>query len=157
MLKRERKFLNKVNRHKSLFSSTLCQEIPVSENRSRGDSQKLSEDKVINVPAGAPSLSLNQLFYPTRTIFSGQQRTLTANKTVSLTKGMFLPTIGYSSVLALAGRVPSQLKATFITGSVAVIPEYKISKNTKTTDGGDVIYKMKQIEDLSGTSHTLAG
>src|SRR5678816_3387376 len=72
---------------------------------------------------------------------------------------MFVLTSGGTTVLEMARMLPHQLKATFISGSIAAILEYmnhpnieviligdKISKNSKITVGSEAIAKIKQVK-----------
>jgi DeoR/GlpR family transcriptional regulator of sugar metabolism len=162
MLKKERQacILHQVNLHNKVLSSILSQEIQVSEDTIRRDLAELSEEgKVIKVHGGTLSPSFNQVYYSPKTVYSRPQKTIIAQKAVSLIEdGMFVMTGGGSTILELARILPLQLKATFITGSIPAIFEYmnhpnidiivigdKISKNSKITAGVDAINKIKQI------------
>jgi DeoR/GlpR family transcriptional regulator of sugar metabolism len=163
MLKKERHayILHQVNLHNRVLSSMLSHEIQVSEDTIRRDLQELSEEgKLIKVHGGALSPSFNQVFYSPKTIYSRPQKTIIAQKAISLIEnGMFVLTSGGSTILELARALPPQLKATFITGSIPAILEYmnhpnidiivigdKISKNSKITTGLEAIHKIKQIK-----------
>src|SRR2546423_12471704 len=162
MLKKERHayILHQVNLHNRVLSSLLSQEIQVSEDTIRRDLQELSEEgRVIKLHGGALSPSFNEVYYSPKKIYSRPQKTIIAQKAISLIKdGMFVLTSGGSTILELARALPPQLKATFITGSIPAILEYlnhpnievivigdKISKNSKITTGGEAITKIKQI------------
>src|SRR5690242_16924284 len=128
MLKKERQayILRQVNLHNRVLSSSLCQEINVSEDTIRRDLQELSEEgKVIKVHGGALSPFYSQVYYSPKTVYSRPQKTIIAQKAVSLiSDGMFILTSGGSTILELARALPPQLKATFITGSIPAILEY---------------------------------
>lgn len=162
MLKKERQayILHQVNLHNRVLSSLLSQEIQVSEDTIRRDLQELSDEgKVIKVHGGALSPFYSQVAYSPKTVYSRPQKTIIAQKAVSLIEdGMFILTTGGSTILELARALPPQLRATFITGSIPAILEYlnhptidvivigdKISKNSKITTGGEAINKIKQI------------
>ena len=162
MLKKERQayILHQVNLHNRVLSSMLSQEIQVSEDTIRRDLQELSEEgRLIKVHGGALSPSFNQVYYSPKTVYSRPNKTIIAQKAVTLIEdGMFILTSGRSTILELARALPPQLKATFITGSIPAILEYmnhpnidvivigdKISKNSKITTGGEAISKIRQI------------
>lgn len=162
MLKRERQayILHQVNLHNKVLSSTLCQEINVSEDTIRRDLQELAETgKVIKVHGGALSQSFNQLYYSVNNVYSQNQKNIIAKKAVSLIHdGMFVLTSGGTTILELARSLPKELRATFISGSLPAILEYmyhpnievimigdKVSKNSKITVGADAIAKIHQI------------
>jgi len=162
MLKRERQafILHQVNLHNKVLSSTLCQEINVSEDTIRRDLQELAEEgKVIKVHGGALSHSFNQVYYPSSNVYSHTQKKAIALKAASLVEnGMFVITSGGTTILELARSLSPQLKATFISGSIPAVLEYmhhpnidviligdKVSKNAKITTGADAIAKIQQI------------
>lgn len=162
MLKRERQafILHQVNLHNKVLSSTLCQEINVSEDTIRRDLQELAEEgKVIKVHGGALSHSFNQVYYPSQNVYSHTHKKAIAQKAASLVEnGMFVITSGGTTILELARTLPPQLKATFISGSIPAILEYmhhpnidviligdRVSKNAKITTGADAIAKIQQI------------
>jgi len=162
MLKRERQafILHQVNLHNKVLSSTLCQEINVSEDTIRRDLQELAEEgKVIKVHGGALSHSFNQVYYPSQNVYSHTHKKAIAQKAASLIEnGMFVITSGGTTILELARTLPPQLKATFISGSIPAILEYmhhpnidviligdRVSKNAKITTGADAIAKIQQI------------
>jgi len=162
MLKKERQayILHQVNLHNRVLSSLLSQEIQVSEDTIRRDLQELSDEgKLIKVHGGALSPSFSQVNYSPKKVYSRPQKTIIAQKAISLIQdGMFVLTSGGSTILELARALPPQLKATFITGSIPAIFEYmqhpnievivigdKISKDSKITIGADAINRIKQI------------
>jgi len=162
MLKRERQafILHQVNLHNKVLSSTLCQEINVSEDTIRRDLQELAEEgKIIKVHGGALSHSFNQVYYPSHNIYSHSQKKVIAQKAASLIEnGMFIITSGGTTILEMARSLPPQLKATFISGSIPAVLEYmnhpnievvligdKVSKSAKITTGADAIAKIQQI------------
>lgn len=72
---------------------------------------------------------------------------------------MFVLTSGGTTILEMARSLPPQLKATFISGSIAAILEYmhhpnieviligdKISKSSKITVGTEAIAKIRQLK-----------
>ncbi len=163
MLKKERQayILHQVNLHNKVLSSTLCQEINVSEDTIRRDLYELADEgKVIKVHGGALSHSFNHVHFPTNGVYSQSQKKKIAQKAVHLiSNGMFVLTSGGTTVLELARSLPPQLKATFISGSIPVILEYmnhpnieviligdRISKNAKITVGTEAIAKIRQME-----------
>lgn len=162
MLKKERQayILHQVNLHNKVLSSSLSQEINVSEDTIRRDLQELSEEgKIIKVHGGALSHSFSQVHFPSGGVYSQHQKKIIAEKAISLiTNGMFVLTSGGTTIMEMARVLPPQLKATFISGSIAAILEYmhhpnieviligdRISKSSKITVGAEAITKIKQI------------
>lgn len=163
MLKKERQafILHQINLHNRVLSSTLCQEINVSEDTIRRDLQDLAEEgKVIKVHGGALSHSFNHSSFPTTDIYSHAEKKIIGEKAAKLVEdGMFVLTTGGTTIIELARSLPANLKATFISGSIPVVLEYmyhpmidvivigdKVSKNSKLTFGGEAIKKIKQIK-----------
>jgi len=163
MLKRERQayILHQVNLHNKVLSSSLSEEINVSEDTIRRDLQELADEgKIIKVHGGALSQSFNYINYPSAKVYSHTQKRSIAQKVVPLIKdGMFILTTGGTTIIELARILPPQLKATFISGSIPAVLEYlhhpnidviligdKVSKSSKITVGGDAIAKIKQLQ-----------
>lgn len=163
MLKKERQayILHQVNLHNKVLSSTLCQDINVSEDTIRRDLQELSEEgKLIKVHGGALSHSFNEVHFSTNGVYSQSQKKNIALKAISLIhNGMFILTSGGTTIIEMARSLPASLKATFISGSIPVILEYmhhpnieviligdRISKNSKITVGAEAIAKIKQVK-----------
>jgi DeoR/GlpR family transcriptional regulator of sugar metabolism len=163
MLKKERQayILHQVNLHNKVLSSSLSEEINVSEDTIRRDLQELSDEgKIIKVHGGALSQSFNYVNYPSSKIYGYAQKKAIAQKVVPLIKdGMFILTTGGTTIIELARILPPQLKATFISGSIPAVLEYmhhpnieviligdKVSKSSKITVGGDAIAKIKQLK-----------
>ena len=163
MLKKERQayILHQVNLHNKVLSSSLCQEINVSEDTIRRDLQELAEEgKIIKVHGGALSHSFNEVFYPVSNIYSHDKKKIIAQKAASLiSNGMVVLTSGGTTIIELARALPPLLKAAFISGSIPAILEYmqhpnidvimigdRVSKNSKITVGGEAIAKIKQIK-----------
>lgn len=162
MLKKERQayILHQVNLHNKVLSSTLSQEMKVSEDTIRRDLQELSEEgKLIKVHGGALSHSFNQVSYPTSDVYSQDNKRIVAQKAASMIKdGMFVITTGGTTIIEMAKALPPQLKATFISGSIPAVLEYiqhpsidvivlgdKVAKNSKITVGGEAINQVKKI------------
>ena len=163
MLKKERQayILHQVNLHNKVLSSSLSQEISVSEDTIRRDLQELAEEgKIIKVHGGALSHSFSQVHFPSGTVYSQNQKKIIAGKAISLiSNGMFVLTSGGTTILEMARSLPPQLNATFISGSIAAILEYmhhpnieviligdKISKSSKITVGSEAIAKIRQMK-----------
>jgi len=163
LLKKERQayILHQVNLHNKVLSSTLCQDINVSEDTIRRDLQELSEEgKLIKVHGGALSHSFNEVHFSTNGVYSQSQKKNIALKAISLIhNGMFILTSGGTTIIEMARSLPASLKATFISGSIPVILEYmhhpnieviligdRISKNSKITVGAEAIAKIKQVK-----------
>lgn len=163
MLKKERQayILHQVNLHNKVMSSLLSVDINVSEDTIRRDLQELAEEgKVIKVHGGALSHSFSQVHFPPAEVYSQNQKRIIAQKAISLiSNGMFILTSGGTTILEMARSLPPQLKATFVSGSIAAILEYmqhpnieviligdKISKSSKITVGAEAIAKIKQMK-----------
>ncbi len=162
MLKKERQayILHQVNLHNKVLSSSLSQEMNVSEDTIRRDLQELSDEgKLIKVHGGALSHSFNQVSYPTTNVYSQDNKRIVAQKAASLIKdGMFVITTGGTTIIEMAKALPPQLKATFISGSIPAVLEYiqhptidvivlgdKVAKNSKITVGGEAINQVRKI------------
>lgn len=162
MLKKERQayILHQVNLRNKVLSTDLSQLIHVSDDTIRRDLQELAEDgKVIKVHGGALSLSFHCGNHSSQEIYSYHQKRLIAQKAVSLIKdGMFVLTGGGTTILELAKALPTDLRATFISGSIPAIHEYmnhpnievivigdKVSKNSKITVGLEAVSRISQI------------
>ena len=162
MLKKERQayILHQINLHNKILSSTLSEEISVSEDTIRRDLQELAEQgKLIKVHGGALSQSFNNFNYPAHKVYSYSNKKTIAQKAASLIQdGMFVLTSGGTTIIELARALPPDLKATFISGSIPAIMEYmhhpnieviligdKVSKSAKLTVGGEAISKIKQL------------
>jgi DeoR/GlpR family transcriptional regulator of sugar metabolism len=163
VLKKERQayILHQVNLHNKVLSSSLSVDINVSEDTIRRDLQELAEEgKVIKVHGGALSHSFSQVHFPPNEVYSQSQKRKIAQKAISMiSNGMFVLTSGGTTILEMARLLPPQLKATFISGSIAAILEYmhhpnidviligdKISKSSKITVGSEAIAKVKQMK-----------
>jgi DeoR/GlpR family transcriptional regulator of sugar metabolism len=162
MLKKERQayILHQVNLHNKVLSSTLSNEIHVSEDTIRRDLYELAEEgKLIKVHGGALSHSFNEVHFPSNGVYSQGNKKKIAQKAINLiSNGMFVLTSGGTTILELARSLPHQLRATFISGSIPAILEYmhhpnieviligdKISKNSKITVGLEAIAKIRQM------------
>ena len=163
MLKKERQayILHQVNLHNKVLSSSLSSEINVSEDTIRRDLVELAEEgKVIKVHGGALSHSFNEVNYPSRNVYSQDEKRIIARKAAALIHdGMFVLTSGGTTIIELGRSLPPQLKATFVSGSIPAILEYmhhpnidviligdKVSKDAKITVGGEAIAKIRQIK-----------
>lgn len=162
MLKKERQayILHQVNVHNKVLSSTLCQDIHVSEDTIRRDLQDLAESgKLIKVHGGALSHAFSQAYPLTSDIYSHPQKKIIGQKAVALVHdNMFVLTSGGTTIIELARCLPAELRATFISGSLPAVLEYsshpnldviligdKVSKNSRITVGGEAISKIKSI------------
>jgi DeoR/GlpR family transcriptional regulator of sugar metabolism len=143
-----------------VLSSLLCNEIQVSEDTIRRDLQELAEEgKLIKVHGGALSHAFNEKYNTSNNIYSHDKKKIIAQKAAALIQdGMFVLTSGGTTVIELARALPTQLRATFVSGSIPAILEYmqhpnidvimigdRVSKNSKITIGGEAIEKIKQI------------
>ncbi len=162
MLKKERQayILHQVNLHNKVLSSTLSNEINVSEDTIRRDLYELADEgKLIKVHGGALSHSFNEVHFPSNGVYSQSNKKKIAQKAINLiSNGMFILTSGGTTILELARSLPPQLRATFVSGSIPAILEYmhhpnieviligdKISKNSKITVGLEAIAKIRQM------------
>lgn len=163
MLKRERQayILHQVHLHNKVLCTDLSLHIKVSDDTIRRDLQELAEaGKIIKVHGGALSPSFHNGQQITKEVYSYQQKKTIAQKAVELVKdGMFVLTGGGTTILELARTLPTQLRATFISGSIPAIYEYmnhpnidviaigdKLSKNSKITVGSEAISRIKQLK-----------
>jgi DeoR/GlpR family transcriptional regulator of sugar metabolism len=163
MLKKERQnyILQQVNLHNRVLSSSLSTDINVSEDTIRRDLHELSEEgMLIKVHGGALSRSFSQVHMPVNGVYSQNQKKTIAQKAISLMEdGMFVLTSGGTTIVEMARSLPPQLKATFVSGSIAAILEYmehpnieviligdRVSKNSKITVGSEAISKIRQLK-----------
>jgi len=163
MLKRERQayIVHQVNLHNKVLSNTLSTEIDVSEDTIRRDLQELDvKGKLIKVHGGALSHAFNDITYPSKKIYSQDNKKLIGEKAAALIKdGMFVLTGGGTTIIEMAKSLPVNLSATFISGSIPAIVEYmyhplidvivigdKLSKNSKITLGADAIARIKTLK-----------
>jgi DeoR/GlpR family transcriptional regulator of sugar metabolism len=163
MLKRERQayIVHQVNLHNKVLSNTLSSQIDVSEDTIRRDLQELDEKgKLIKVHGGALSHAFNDITYPSKKIYSQDNKKIIGEKAAALIKdGMFVLTGGGTTIIEMARSLPVNLSATFISGSIPAIVEYmhhplidvivvgdKLSKNSKITLGADAIARMKTLK-----------
>lgn len=163
MLKKERQsyILQQVNLHNKVLSSSLSVEINVSEDTIRRDLQELSsEGKLLKVHGGALSRSFSNVHIPSNGVYSQDQKKVIAQKAISLiSDGMFILTGGGTTVVEMARLLPPELKATFVSGSIAAILEYmdhpnievilvgdRVSKSSKITVGSEAISKVRQMK-----------
>lgn len=163
MLKQERQsyILHQVNLHNQVLSTSLSQELDVSEDTIRRDLQELADNhRLIKVHGGALSLSFNEPRATENNVYAHSQKKAIAKKAANLIQNdMFVLTTGGTTIIELARHLPHTLKATFISGSIPVVLEYtqhplidviligdKVSKNSKITVGGEAISKIRQIK-----------
>ena len=163
MLKRERQayIVHQVNLHNKVLSNTLSSQIEVSEDTIRRDLQELNEKgKLIKVHGGALSHAFNDITYPSKKIYSQDNKKIIGEKAAGLIKdGMFVLTGGGTTIIEMARSLPVNLSATFISGSIPAIVEYmhhplidvivvgdKLSKNSKITLGADAIARIKTLK-----------
>ncbi|MFC0775600.1 DeoR/GlpR family DNA-binding transcription regulator [Terrimonas alba] len=163
MLKKERQsyILQQVNLHNKVLSSSLSLEINVSEDTIRRDLQELSsEGKLLKVHGGALSRSFSNVHIPSNGVYSQDQKKVIAQKAIALiSDGMFVLTGGGTTIVEMARLLPGELKATFVSGSIAAILEYmdhpnieviligdRVSKSSKITVGSEAISKVRQMK-----------
>lgn len=163
MLKRERQayIVHQVNLHNKVLSNTLSSQIDVSEDTIRRDLHELDEKgKLIKVHGGALSHAFNDITYPSKKIYSQDNKKVIGEKAAGLIKdGMFVLTGGGTTIIEMARSLPVNLSATFISGSIPAILEYmhhplidvivigdKLSKNSRITVGADAIARIKTLK-----------
>ena len=163
MLKKERQsyILQQVNLHNKVLSSSLSHEINVSEDTIRRDLMELSsEGKLLKVHGGALSRSFGNVYIPSNGVYSQDQKKVIAHKAIALiSDGMFVLTGGGTTIVEMAKLLPPELKATFVSGSIAAILEYmehpnieviligdRVSKSSKITVGSEAIFKVRQMK-----------
>ncbi len=162
MLKKERQayILQQLHLHNKILSSPLSQEVGVSEDTIRRDLLELAnEGKLVKVHGGALSHSFSHTSIPSNGVYSQQHKRRIALKAIDLIEdGMFILTTGGTTIMEMARLLPRDLKATFISCSIAAILEYmehpqieviligdKVSKNSKITVGTEAIAKVRRI------------
>ena len=118
------------------------------------------EGKLIKVHGGALSLAFNDITYPSKKIYSQDNKKIIAQKAAALIKdGMFVLTGGGTTIVEMARSLPPALSATFISGSIPAVVEYmhhpnievivigdKLSKNSRITLGADAISRIKSVK-----------
>ena len=132
----------------------------VSEDTIRRDLQELANDgKLIKVHGGALSLAFNEFRFNSNPIYSQGQKAIIAEKAIGLIKeNMYVLTSGGTTILEMARHLPSQLRATFITGSIPALNAYiahpninvivvgdRVNKESKITVGASAIAKIKEV------------
>ncbi|MEN9298158.1 MAG: hypothetical protein RLZZ429_471 [Bacteroidota bacterium] len=148
MLKTERQayILRQIDLHNRILSSDLSSEINVSEDTIRRDLNELAEmDKIIKVHGGALSKSFHSSFLKSD-VYKADSKRIIASKAVSLIRNnMFILTTGGTTVIEMARLLPSDLNATFFTGSIPAAHEYAQHPNIEVIFLGDKISKSSQI------------
>jgi DeoR/GlpR family transcriptional regulator of sugar metabolism len=161
MLKEERQayILHQVNIHNKVLSSSLSEQLKISEDTIRRDLNDLSgENKIIKVHGGALSNSYQSLPI-SGDVYALNEKKIVAQKAAELIKdGMFILTAGGTTIIELARILPKELQVTFITVSIAAAFELtkhptaelvfigdKISKNARITVGAEAIKKIQEI------------
>ena len=162
MLKKERQafILRQVNLHNKVLSVDLSQEMSVSEDTIRRDLVEMAQlDKLIKVHGGALSKSFHLSIEATNVYALSGKKSIALKASRLVEDGMFVLTSGGTTIIELAKSLPSELKATFITVSLAAAYEYihhpnievifigdKISKSAQISIGGEAISKIKAIK-----------
>jgi DeoR/GlpR family transcriptional regulator of sugar metabolism len=161
MLKEERQayILHQINLHNKVLSSSLSEQLDVSEDTVRRDLIELAQaGEIIKVHGGALSNSYQR--GPSAGVYQAEEKMRIALKATSLVQdGMFVLTSGGTTIVEFARLLPKDLQATFITVSLHAALEYtnhpnievifigdKLSKSSKITVGMDVILKIQQIK-----------
>lgn len=163
MLKEERHsyILHQINLHNKILSSSLSEQIQVSEDTIRRDLLELAQEgKIIKVHGGALSKSFNPPTGSNGTVYAREEKRIIAGKALQFIKdGMFILTTGGTTITELARILPRELQATFITVSLSAATEFtnhpnievvilgdKLSRNSKITVGAETILKIQQIK-----------
>ncbi|MEO5593729.1 MAG: DeoR/GlpR family DNA-binding transcription regulator [Chitinophagaceae bacterium] len=163
MLKEERHsyILHQINLHNKILSSSLCEQIQVSEDTIRRDLQELAQEgKIVKVHGGALSKSFHPVNGVPGNVYALAEKRVVAGKALQFIKdGMFILTTGGTTITELARILPKDLQATFITVSLSAATEFtnhpnievvilgdKLSRNSKITIGGETILKIQQIK-----------
>ncbi|MEO6316293.1 MAG: DeoR/GlpR family DNA-binding transcription regulator [Chitinophagaceae bacterium] len=163
MLKEERHsyILHQINLHNKILSSSLSEQIQVSEDTIRRDLLELAQDgKIVKVHGGALSKSFNPVIGAQGNVYALEEKRVIARKALQFIKdGMFILTTGGTTITELARILPKDLQATFITVSLSAATEFtnhpnieviilgdKLSRNSKITIGAETILKIQHIK-----------
>ncbi|HVY75154.1 MAG TPA: DeoR/GlpR family DNA-binding transcription regulator, partial [Puia sp.] len=158
MLKEERQayILHQIKLHNKVLSSSLSEQLEVSEDTVRRDLSDLAQTgEIIKVHGGALSNSFHGTL--SANVYQEQEKIQIALKAISLVQdGMFVLSTGGTTIVEFARLLPRDLHATFITVSLHAALEYtnhpnievifigdKLSKNSKISVGMDVILKIQ--------------
>lgn len=162
MLKKERQayIIHQLDVHNKVLSSNLSAVMQVSEDTVRRDLQELSDEgKVIKVHGGALSRSFNFLYEKGNVVYAQQGKKLIAGKVAGMiSPGMIVLTSGGTTIQEIAMALPTDLHATFITGSLPAALAYmqhptvevivigdRVSKHAMLTVGGDAVSRIGGI------------
>ena len=162
MLKEERQsyILHQINLHNKVSSSSLSEQLDVSEDTVRRDLIELAQARqIIKVHGGALSNSYHGRASSAEVYQVDKKRTIASKAITLLQDGMFVLTTGGTTIVEFARLLPRELHATFITVSLHAALEYtnhpnievifigdKLSKNSKIAVGMDVILKIQEIK-----------
>ncbi|MDE3185605.1 MAG: DeoR/GlpR transcriptional regulator [Bacteroidota bacterium] len=153
--------IHQVNLHNKVLSTDLSKQLKVSDDTVRRDIQQLAEaGKIIKVHGGALSRSFHNTYTTSDDVYAYKQKKIIAEKAISLIKdGMCVLTTGGTTIIEMARALPTELHATFISGSIPALAEYiihpnieviaigdKISKDSKLTVGADAIARIKELK-----------
>lgn len=162
MLKKERQtlILKEINIHNKVILSDLSQKFNVSEDTIRRDLQELADaDKIIKVRGGALSKSYHIYSYREHDIYAHQEKTIIAQKAISLLRdGMLVLISGGSTNLEIARVLPPDLNVTFLTISLSTAMQLvdhpaseviflggPISKSSRISIGADVVAQLHNV------------
>lgn len=110
--------LRQINLHNKVLSSTLSEQLDVSEDTIRRDLAELSDaDKIIKVHGGALSKSYH---YPLQKniVYAQEEKKWIARKAIELIHpGMVILTEAGTTILEMVRMIPKNLEATFFTVS----------------------------------------
>jgi DeoR/GlpR family transcriptional regulator of sugar metabolism len=149
LLKKEREayILYRLNLHNKVLISNLCEDMKVSEDTVRRDLQELANvGKLIKVHGGALSLAFSEVHFGSKAIYSQGQKAIIAGKAISLIQeNMYVLTSGGTTILEMVRHLPTQLRATFITGSIPALHAYTAHPNINVIAVGDYVNKESKI------------
>lgn len=162
MLKQERQayIVHQVNMHNKVLSSTLSEQINVSEDTIRRDLQELADKgKIIKAHGGALSKSFSSSINSKKVYSLDAKKTIAQKAAALIKEGMFVFSSGGTTIIEMAKALPENLHATFITGSLQAALEYihhpsievifigdKLSKSSQITIGAEAILKIMQFK-----------
>ncbi len=161
MFKNERQayILRQINLHNKVLSSSLSEELDVSEDTIRRDLAELAEaGDIIKVHGGALSKSYHYPVQQTK-VYAQEEKKIIAKKTLELIKpGMTVLIEAGTTMLELVRMLPEKLEATFFTVSPLMalhLAEYTLLKviliggqmdmSSQITLGEKPVHELNQI------------
>lgn len=120
LFKNERQefILRQINLHNKVLSSTLCEQLNVSEDTIRRDLAELAEaEKIIKVHGGALSKSYHHPLQ-TNIVYAQEDKKIIAQKAIEfIHPGMTILTEAGTTIMEMVRLIPKNLEATFFTVS----------------------------------------